>query len=169
MSEAADKQEKTQEIVGVVADRKQFQRAVDSLLAAGFKRTDLSVLASHESLDVSDTAEHGLKETFTDTLQALVGEVKYAGPLGAAGIAVLFGGPIGFVVGGAVAAGIGGLALKEVLDEVLSHPDTEDFSRAVEAGGIILWVGVKDKARAAKAKEILHDAKARNIHTIAGR
>jgi len=95
LTEATNEQGKLQEIVGVVTDQQQFQNAVDNLLAAGFKRSDLSVLASHESLDASTSTEHGLKDTFNDTLKALVGEVKYAGPLGAAGVAVLFGGPIG--------------------------------------------------------------------------
>lgn len=166
MSEATNEKNQLQEIVGVVAERDQFQQAVDSLLAAGFERSALSVLASHESLDVSENADHDLSDTLSDTLKALVGEVKYAGPLGAAGVAVLFGGPIGVVVGGAIAAGIGGLALKEVLEEVLTHPDTEDFTRAVEAGGIILWVGVKDDGEAEEATEILRRAKARNIHVV---
>jgi len=53
LTEATNEQGKLQEIVGVVTDQQQFQNAVDNLLAAGFKRSDLSVLASHESLDAS--------------------------------------------------------------------------------------------------------------------
>jgi len=167
LTEATNEQGKLQEIVGVVTDQQQFQNAVDNLLAAGFKRSDLSVLASHESLDASTSTEHGLKDTFNDTLKALVGEIKYAGPLGAAGVAVLFGGPIGVVVGGVIAAGISGLALTEVLGEVLAGSHPEHFSRAVEAGGIILWVAVTDETQAAKATEILTDAEAHNVHVVA--
>ncbi len=44
------------EVVGVFSDRDQFEKAVRALHDAGFERTDLSVLASHESLDAADPA-----------------------------------------------------------------------------------------------------------------
>ena len=43
----------TPEVVGLFADRESFQAAVDALFAAGFERTDLSVLSSHESIDAA--------------------------------------------------------------------------------------------------------------------
>ncbi|MDP7547632.1 MAG: hypothetical protein QGF20_10100, partial [Alphaproteobacteria bacterium] len=37
-------------------------------------------------------------------------------------------------------AAVGGIAVKEILDEVTSTPHTEDFARSLEAGSVILWV-----------------------------
>jgi hypothetical protein len=169
MNDTAEPQpETTREVVGILGDRAQFEKAVEALLDAGFARTDISVLASHESLDASVPAaagaEHGLVEAVGDTLRAMVGELKFAGPLGAAGIAILFGGPAVAAAGAVIAAGVGGLALKEVLSEALGQPHAEHFERAVEAGGIILWVYVESAAREQEAKAILAANGGSNIH-----
>ena len=39
-----------------------------------------------------------------------------------------------------IGAAVGGMAVKEVLEEVSSAPHTVDFKRALDAGSIILWV-----------------------------
>ena len=156
------------EVVGVFDDKKHFDGAVKALLKAGFERADLSVLASHESLEAAEAAvKHGVTDTIVDTLKALTGELKFAGPLGAAGIVILIGGPVISVVGGLIAAGIGGLALREVLSEVLAHPHHEHFERAVEAGGIILWVHVDSDDAEARATSVLAKAGGENVHTHA--
>lgn len=153
----------TREVVGTFADREHFQAAIDALLTAGFARTDLSVLSSHESIDTA-TASGG--KSWKDALIALVGELKYEGPLVAAGLIALAAGPVGAVIAGLVAAGVGGAAAKELLDEVAALPDSEEFTKALAAGGVILWVSVADPAAEAKAKTILHDAAAQNIHVF---
>lgn len=157
---------KSREVVGLFADQKQFTNAVEALREAGFARTDLSVLASHESLETAEAAvEHDAKDTLVDALRAMVGEIKFAGPLGVAGIAILFGGPVGALIGGVIAAGLGGLAIRQVLSEALAHPHHEHFERAIEAGGIILWVRVADQAAETRARSLLAANGATNVHT----
>ncbi|HLO76724.1 MAG TPA: hypothetical protein VK196_09755 [Magnetospirillum sp.] len=153
----------TREVVGTFADRAHFQAAIDALFKAGFVRTDLSVLSSHESIDTA-TAQPG--KSWKDALVALVGELKYEGPLVAAGLIALAAGPVGAVIAGLVAAGVGGAAAKELLDEVAALPDSEQFSKALAAGSVILWVSVADPAAEARAKAILHDTAAQNIHVF---
>ena len=65
------------EVVGLFADRDSFEAAVAGLTEAGFARTDLSVLGSHESLDAA--GEPG--KQWKDALVALVGELKFEVPL----------------------------------------------------------------------------------------
>ena len=65
-----------------------FDAAVRELRDSGFKRTDLSVLSSHESIDVAGSDGR----SWGDVLTALVGEVKYEVPLVASGAIALFGG-----------------------------------------------------------------------------
>jgi hypothetical protein len=50
------------EAVASFPDREHFRAAVSQLLAAGFERSDLSVLASHDSLEAAEaaTAREGL-------------------------------------------------------------------------------------------------------------
>ena len=45
--------ENGREIVGLFTERDSFDRAVAALLSSGFERADLSVLASHESLEAA--------------------------------------------------------------------------------------------------------------------
>lgn len=153
----------TREVVGTFADREHFQAAVDALLKAGFARTDLSVLSSHESIDAA-AAPSG--KSWKDALVTLVGELKYEGPLVAAGLIALAAGPVGAVIAGLVAAGVGGVAAKELLDEVAALPDSEQFAKALAAGSVVLWVSAADGAAEAKAKAILHDAGAQNLHVF---
>ena len=149
------------EVVGTFADRDHFQQAVSRLLADGFGRADLSVLSSHDSLDATKPATK-----WKDALAAVAGDIKYEGPLVAAGLIALASGPVGAAIAARVAAGIGGMAVKEVLDEVAALPDSADFERALAAGSVILWVMVADQLGEEKAKRALAETGAANIHVF---
>jgi hypothetical protein len=159
VANSKDKQP-VRELVGILADRTQFEKAVDGLAAAGFSRADLSVLSSHDSIDAAGREP----KSWRSSLVALLGELRYEGPLVAAGLIALAAGPVGAIIATAVAAGVGGVAVKELLDEVTSVPDSEDFARALAAGSIILWVCVDNEAQELKARGILTGAGATNIH-----
>ena len=148
------------EVVGTFADRGAFESAVSALLEAGIARDRLSVLSSHDCLDVAG----GKPQKWRDGLVALVGEMKYEGPLVAAGLIALAAGPVGAVIAGLVAAGVGGAALKELLDEVAAIPDSGDFARALAAGSVILWVSVETAAEEASARALLAQAGGNDIH-----
>ena len=150
------------EVVGTFADRDRFQAAVDSLVKAGFSRSDLSVLSSHDSIDA--IGRDG--KSWKDVLVALVGELKYEGPLVAAGLIALAAGPAGAAIAGLVAAGVGGAAMKEVLDEVSSIPDSADFTRALAAGSVILWVAAPDRRQEEDAVAALQANGAANVHVF---
>ncbi|MCC9621172.1 general stress protein [Thalassospira sp. MA62] len=150
------------ELVGLFETKESFDAAVRELRDAGFARTDLSVLSSHESIDVAGSDGRSWSDVFT----ALVGETKYEVPLVASGAIALFGGAATAAVALAVGAGVGAVALSEFLDEVTSTPHTEDFARAVDAGSVIVWVRIdpdKDGAEAT-ARGILEKHGATNIH-----
>jgi hypothetical protein len=150
----------TREMVGTFADRERFQAAVNALIATGFSRGDLSILSSHESLDATETGA----KSWRKRLVGLVGEMRYEGPLVTAGLIALAAGPVGAVIAGLIAAGVGGAALKELLDEVGSFPDQEGFARALAAGSVILWVAVRGEDEEERAGRILTDHGAANVH-----
>ena len=109
MTEAAKSFPVIREAVASFPDREHFRSAVSALLAGGFVRDDLSVLASHDSLAVAEAET----ENGTGLLSAgLSDEIKYIAPLTVAGIIVLSGGPIALTVAALVGAGLGGAALK---------------------------------------------------------
>lgn len=148
------------EVVGILSDRAQFQAAVDGLLAAGFHRSEISVLSSHDSLEA---AGHDVKP-WRDVLTAMVGELRFEGPLVAAGLIALAAGPVGAAIAALVAAGVGGAAAKELLDEVTAVPDSDDFARALAAGSVILWVAGADEQREQVARSVLETVGATNVH-----
>jgi hypothetical protein len=148
------------EAVALFSQRSAIEAAINDLLAADFDHGDLSVLGSHQSIEAAGKPG----KPFADVLTALEGEVKYIGPLTAAGFIALASGPVGAVLAGLIAAGVGAAALKQVLDEVMSAPHTEDFARALEAGSVILWVRVADERAEAEAKAILTRHGGGNIH-----
>ena len=149
------------EVVGRFASQESFKSAVDSLLAKGFERTDLSVLASHESLG----AAGGTDEAWKDTLAGLVGEIKYIGPITAAGLILLASGPVGIAVSGAIAAGLSGMALYELLDDVKATPHAREFAKALEKGAALLWVRANTAERQTAASDILRGCGAADVHT----
>ncbi len=148
------------EVVGLFADMDGFEAAATALLDQGFERTDLSVLGSHESLDAAGKPGKPLK----DVLTALVGELKYEGPLVASGAILLAGGPTAAVIAGVIGAATAGAAAKEVLDEVTAAPHTEDFARSLDAGSVILWVHAADGELEERAAEILARHGGTNVH-----
>ena len=148
------------EVVGLFADRGSFEAAVSGLTEAGFARTDLSVLGSHESLDAA--GEPG--KQWKDVLTALVGELKFEVPLVASGAIMLAGGPTAAFIGGLIGATVGSIANKDAIERVTAKPHTEDFARAVEAGSVILWVRVADPARENTASAILGANGGTNVH-----
>jgi len=156
----------TREAVGIFADRPAFEAAVHHLLESGFARTDLSVLDSHESLEAA--GEPG--KPWKDVLTALVGEIKYEGPLVASGAILLAGGPTAAIIASVIGAATAGAATKELLDEVTATPHTESFANALDAGGVILWVACADDAQEGKALKILEQFNANNVqmHSRAG-
>lgn len=148
------------EVVGLFANRGSFENAVNGLFAAGFDRSDLSVLSSHESIDVAGKPGKPWKGALT----ALIGELKYEGPLVASGAILLVGGPFAAMIAGLIGAAVGGAALKEILDQVTSTPHTEDFARSLAAGSIILWVRAADERRRNQALAILNKFGGANVH-----
>ena len=148
------------EVVGLFADRDHFEAAVDDLMASGFGHADLSVLSSHEPIEA---AEPG-KRSWRDSLTALVGEMRYEGPLVASGAIILVGGPTAVAIASVIGAAVGGIAVSELLGKITSRPHREAFERAVKAGNIALWVRTEDEAAEHRAQEILERHGANNVH-----
>jgi hypothetical protein len=148
------------EVVGRFAERETFTTAVETLLAGGFAASDLSVLDTHESLSAAGTPGAAWQEA----LSGLVGEIKYIGPLTAAGLIGVATGPVGAAISATMAAGLTGAALAEVLETVRATPHTESFARALESGAVLLWVRAETPERETNASEILRRHGAADVH-----
>jgi hypothetical protein len=161
MAETSEPFPLIREAVASFPDRAHFRRAVSALLAAGFAPSDLSVLASHESLAAAEAADGAAPEIVPAGLSE---ELKYIGPLTVAGIILLSGGPIAATVAALVGAGLGGAALKEIFDRYTAPPHSADFAAALKAGAALLWVRCGDPDRALTATRLLAQAGGRHVH-----
>jgi hypothetical protein len=146
------------EAVASFPDREHFRNAVAALLGAGFDQTDLSVLASHQPLTAADENPGEL------VAAGLSEEVKYIAPLTIAGIILISGGPIAATIAALVGAGLGGAALKEILDDYTAAPHREEFAAALAAGAVLLWVRCGDPQVELRALRILEEAGGRHVH-----
>jgi hypothetical protein len=161
MPEDDETEPSKREVVGVFSDREQFEAAIHALIEAGFAREDLSVLASHESLDAAGKPAKPWK----DAISALIGEMKFEVPIVASGVIFLAGGSVAATIAGLIGATVGGLAIKEILDEVTAAPHTDDFARSLEAGSAILWVQISHREKGQHATAILQQCGGVNVHT----
>ena len=148
------------EVVGRFTDRAPFTAAVEELLGAGFSTSELSVLDTHESISAAGSTG----EAWREVLAGLVGEIKYVGPITAAGLIAVATGPMGAAISTAVAAGLTGAALAELLQTVRATPHTESFARALESGALLLWARAETSEREAKATEVLTRHGAADVH-----
>jgi len=147
--------------VGKFPNREHFRNAVAALLAAGFDRSDLSVLASHDPLAVAEDDAGTSKGILA---AGLTQEIKYVAPLTVAGIIVLSGGPIAIAIAALVGAGLGGAALKELFDDYTAAHHSEEFAAALKTGAALLWVRCGDPDRELVATRILEEAGGRHVH-----
>ncbi len=161
MSGASPSAPTVREAVASFPDRAHFRAAVSALLAAGFATSDLSVLATHDSLAAAGAAAGSGAEAVP---AGLSDEIKYIAPLTVAGIAVLSGGPIAAVVAALVAAGLGGAALKELFDDYTAPRHSAEFKTALDAGAALLWARCEDPEREAAATRILAEAGGHHVH-----
>ncbi len=151
---------KIQELVGIFHNRMRLENAIEDLVALGFEHSEMSILSSHETIEVVEPAGKTLKEIFLPFLS----ELKYDGPLVSAGLIALSSGPTAALLAGLVAASVGGVVVREIISEITAAPHTEYFERALEAGSLILWVVVETPDREAAARTVFVNHGAENIH-----
>lgn len=152
------------EAVASFATKQQFRDAVAALLAAGFAPSDLSVLATHDSLEIAGNlpAYPGTPDQMLTA--GLTDEANYIIPLAVAGVAMVSGGPVAAALAALVGAGLSGVALKDVLDRITANRHSGAFAAALQAGAVLLWVRTEDKEREAKALRILEASGGRFAH-----
>jgi hypothetical protein len=155
------------EAVASFATKDALRDAAARLLAAGFAPEDLSVLATHESLEVAGDVPGYPGKPGASLIAGLTDEERFIVPIAVAGIAMLSGGPVAVALGALIAAGLGGAALKEVLDRFSANQHSADFAAALKKGAVLLWVRVADPAQEQAAMRILAEAGGAGVHVHA--
>ena len=74
------------------------------------------------------------------------------------------GGAVAAALGALVGAGLGGMAINEVIERYTANRHSADFAKALAEGAVLLWVRVANPDREAPALRLLEAAGGRNAH-----
>lgn len=169
---------KVTEAVAVFHDVSLLDAAVDDLRKAGFKRGDISLLASEDAVekklghryerveeleDAPDVPRvaYRTRSSLGDTENMIVGSLTYLPAVLAAGTVVASAGIVAAAITGtAIAGALIGTVLARWLDE--HHANY--LSEQLEHGGLLLWVRTHNKEQEDAALRILLDHSGADVH-----
>ncbi|MBW7852327.1 MAG: hypothetical protein H3C38_17670 [Rhodospirillales bacterium] len=185
MPEPLAQEPRIREAVGAFRDVPSLEKTFDDLLTAGFAHSDISLLASDDTVkrklgrfyvDVREAADdpQAPRRDFpsvqarTEGKGALTSMLGYIGALTAGGVTIATGGAAGAVIAAGVLGGGALAALGAALGRAVDSQFTDDLQRQVERGGIILWVKVADADQERRAQEVLrrHGAEGVHVHSL---
>lgn len=174
------------EAVAVFHDAKTFHAAIDDLLASGFDRSDLSLLAGERAVaeklghvyrKASELEDNGrvprlayvASETLGHAKGAFTGGLSFLGAAVAAGALVASGGTAAGAIIAAVLAGSAGGLVGSVFGDILEDRHAGQLQRQLDHGGLLLWVRTATPAKERRAKAILvrHSAHDVHVHDLA--
>jgi hypothetical protein len=167
-------------VAGVFRDADEFKAALADLLAKGFDRAVVSVLADRATLgdhfdgaipaaeelaDRPDTPREDLDtEGAVDAAIRILAEgLSILGVIGVAGAAYAVGGPVG------VAAGAGAATeatLESALSRTVDASYTERYEASVRGGGVVCWVHAYSAVEVYVAREILAAHGGEHVHEL---
>ncbi|MCR9180737.1 MAG: hypothetical protein NXH71_10980 [Erythrobacteraceae bacterium] len=169
------------EAVAVFHDASDLQQAIDDLLAHGFDRAELSLLAGEDAIaeklghtyrktsELEDDPnvpriEYISPETFGDTQGALIGTPLYIAATTATIAVMVSGGTLAAAIAGAVAAGGAGAALGAIFAKLVGDHHARHIERQLEHGGLLLWVRTWNQNDESGAVEILQKHAGDDVH-----
>lgn len=169
------------EAVAVFHDQPVFQAAADDLMNSGFDRSELSLLASHKTVEqklghlyekISELEDdpnvprvaYSGRDSLTEGRTAIVGGLAYIGAVAAVGAIVASGGTLAAAIAGAVVAGGSGGLLGTFGARWLGRDRATEIQSQIEKGGLLLWVRVRDAEHEQRALEILNRHSAEDVH-----
>lgn len=169
------------EVVGVFDREQNLEAAIDALLATGFDRSGMSLLADastvSEKLGYTDWSVRALEddprvptiayvsdESRGDGEGAALGVPMYIVGATAAGITAAAGGPLAIAIA-ATAAGVGaGAAFGTILAHLIGKHHVEHIEEQLRHGGLLIWVRVWNDEDESRATKVLRDTGANDVH-----
>ena len=172
------------EVVGVFNDADALETAANELLASGFERARISLLAGESAIveklghkyekveELEDNLEipitvYRSKESFDAGKSALLGSLASIGAVAAAGAIFASGGALAVTLGsGLIGAEVGGF-IGGVLGELVADHHAKYLQEQLDHGGLLLWVRTMDGPEENTAKRILSRHSGRDVHAHA--
>ena len=176
----------TREAVALFNDEDALQGAIDQLQASGFDRSELSLLATEETLrktfgdrfkasaELEDLegvprACYISPESIGDAEGGIIGGLVYVGAVTAIGLVTVGGGGLATAIAaGVIAGGASGL-VGTFLAGVLEGVHELNVRDHLRHGGLLLWVRTWDEGDEKGATAILRKHSARDVHVHGNR
>ncbi|MFO1153550.1 MAG: hypothetical protein U1E42_07770 [Rhodospirillales bacterium] len=169
------------EAVGVFRQWENLQAAVDDLMAGGFDRSELSLLADEKTVEkvlghayqrVDELEDHPDvpraafvgRDSLTEVKTFTVTGVGYFGAMIAVAGIVLSGGTLIATIAAAAAAGGGGALVGSWLARAIGRERAQSVQAQLGKGGLLLWVRVRDLEHERRAVDILKKNHADDVH-----
>jgi hypothetical protein len=183
-SAAVDETNTVREAVGVFHEWQDLQAAVDELLANGFDRSEMSLLAGERAVEeklghlyekVSDLEDDPNvpriafigRDSLTEAKTFAISGLGYVGAVAAVGTVVASGGTLAAVIGAAAAAGLGGAGIGSLISRALGRERAESLASQMRKGGLLLWVRLRDAEHEGRAVDILSRHRGADVHVHA--
>jgi hypothetical protein len=172
------------EVVGVFSDADALETAANELLASGFARARISLLAGEKAIveklghkyekveELEDNLEipravYRSKESLDAGKSALLGSLASIGAVAAAGAIFASGGALAVTLGsGLIGAEVGGF-IGGILGELVEDHHAKYLQEQLDHGGLLLWVRTTDDSEEGAAKQILSRHSGRDVHAQA--
>lgn len=166
------------EAVAVFHDVSALDRAVQELRDAGFKRNEISLLASEDAVakklghryerveemeddPAAPRIAYRTRESVGETEDVIVGSLTYLPAVLAAGTVVA---STGIVAAAVTGTAIAGALIGTVLARWLGEHHAEVLGEQLEHGGLLLWVRTHDKEQEETAMRILLAHAGKDVH-----
>ncbi|MGI9417257.1 MAG: hypothetical protein ACR2RA_05400 [Geminicoccaceae bacterium] len=166
------------EAVAVFHDIADLDKAVESLIKAGFDKEDVSLLASEATVEEKLGHRYERVEEleddpnaprvayrpladFADTERTAANSLTYLPAMIAAGTVVASAGVVAAAITGAA---VGGAVLSTVLARWLDKTHADHLQEQLEHGGLLLWVNAPTEERQETAQRILKAHAATDVH-----
>jgi hypothetical protein len=160
------------EAVAAFSDAVRLEAAADELLIHGFDRSQLSLMATRETVEhalghvyrrVEEVADDARaphvafisRDSETEAKGATVATLAYIGAVAAAGAVVASGGALALAIAAAAIAGGAGAAVGAALAPLIGARHAQALAEQLARGGILLWVRTVDREAETAACEIL--------------
>jgi hypothetical protein len=181
MSEDRELSSTVREVVAVFGSGDELESAVENLEAAGFRREDISVMASHEAVVKNlnhrfetiqcmeddprvPQAAFIAKSDLAAGTAAVIGIPLYIGASVGSLAVVASGGALALAIAAAVAGGLTGGGIGGLAAHAIGRKHAEALEQHVAGGGLLLWVRVSDRAREDEAIGVLTASGGEHVH-----
>lgn len=168
------------EIVGVFQDTGGLRKAADDLMAAGFDRSELSMLASRKAVEeklgsavqsaaLEDNPRVPMQgyigpDSLIEAKSAMIGIPAFIGVCAAGAPAIAHGASTTGIIVWAIIGGVAGLILGAIGAKMAGNKSSAYLQDQIKNGGILLWVRTSTPEKQAKASEIMKGAGAGDVH-----